>query len=106
VDFADQHGVAVRWNVLGSEEHGEKRYRIVRRGLSPMRTTSSDNSQSLTARSCGVGGRARAAAAKSTSMVKNAIGTERDSPLIGSRILIMLARPADCSLPIRYPALR
>jgi hypothetical protein len=47
VDFADQRGVAVRWNVFGSEEHREERYRVVRRGLSTMHRTSSDNSQSL-----------------------------------------------------------
>jgi hypothetical protein len=53
VDFADQLGVAVRWNVLGSEEHGEERYRVVRRGLSTMRRASFDNSRlELSATAC------------------------------------------------------
>ena len=47
MDFADQRGIAARWNVLGPEELREERYRVVRCGLSTMRTTSSDNSQSL-----------------------------------------------------------
>ena len=56
VDFADQRGVAVRWNVFGSEEHREERYRVVRRGLSTMHRTSSDNSQSLVVPRSLVGG--------------------------------------------------